>query len=234
MFDWLVETFVGWPYLGVALVFLLCGFGLPLPEEIVLVTAGYFSFKGLAHVGWMMATCAGAILIGDLAPFTLGRLVGPRLLRIRPLRAVFNRRRLAKFDGWFRRRGDLVIFFSRFVPGIRIIAYFTAGTMKMRVWRFLVLDIAGIALVCPPLVWVGYHFGAVIDDAIVRIQQVERGLLWTVITGVAVTGAIYWLRRRRRVRELTRPPAETYVQPSVPPTTDLGPDDPVPPASASN
>ncbi|MEZ5963236.1 MAG: VTT domain-containing protein [Planctomycetota bacterium] len=216
MFDWLLQTLAEYPYLGAMFVFLLCGLGLPLPEEIVLVSAGYACFKDFAHVGWMIAACASAILAGDALPFVLGRLFGPRLLRLRPLRLVVNRRRLAKLDVWFRRRGDLAVFFARFVPGLRVVAYFTAGTLRMRGLRFLVLDLAGIALVCPPLIWVGYHFGDVIDDAILRVRQVERGILWTVVLSVVVVLLVWTLRQRRRQRDLARGPAETYVAPSVP------------------
>lgn len=218
MFDWLVETFGHYPYAGVAIVFVLCGLGLPLPEEIVLIAAGYVCFKGLASVGWMMAACAGSILLGDVVPFLLGRTFGPRLLRVRLLRVIANRRRLAQLDHWFRRRGDLAVFFARFVPGLRVVAYFTAGTLRMKVHRFLALDVGGIVLVCPPLIWVGSHFGAVIDDAIVRVQQVERGILWTVIGGLTLTALLMWLRRRRRSRELSRSTAETFVAPTVPPS----------------
>lgn len=217
MFDWLLETFALYPYLGAAVVFLACGLGLPLPEEIVLVSAGYACFKGFAHVGWMMGACAASILAGDLVPFLLGRTFGPRLLRLRPLRMLVNRRRLAKLDKWFRRRGDLAVFFARFVPGLRVVAYFTAGTLRMRAMRFLVLDLAGIALVCPPLIWVGYHFGDVIDEAILRVKQVERGILWTVIGAAVVLIVVWSVRQRRRQRELARTPAETFVAPTVPP-----------------
>lgn len=228
MFDWLVENFAHYPYAGVAIVFLLCGLGLPLPEEIVLVAAGYVTFKGFASFGWMMAACAGSILAGDAVPFLLGRVFGPRLLRLRALRMIVNRRRLAQLDHWFRRRGDLAVFFARFVPGLRVVAYFTAGTLRMRVHRFLVLDIAGIALVCPPLIWVGYHFGNVIDDAIVRVQQVERGILWTVIGGLVLAALWVMLRRSRRQRELSRTPTETFVEPTVPPAPPAAPSEAAP------
>jgi membrane protein DedA with SNARE-associated domain len=217
MFDWLVETFTLYPYLGVAIVFLACGLGLPLPEEIVLVAAGYVCFKGFASIDYMMLACAGSILAGDAVPFLLGRVFGPRLLRLRPMRIIVNRRRLAKLDLWFRRRGDLAVFFARFVPGLRVVAYFTAGTLRMRVHRFLLLDVAGIALVCPLLVFLGYHFGDVIDHLILMVQRVERGLLWTVIGALVVLAVVWSLRQAKKQRELTRAPAETYVAPTVPP-----------------
>jgi membrane protein DedA with SNARE-associated domain len=216
MLDWLLEAFNAYPYYGVAIVFLACGLGLPLPEEIVLVTAGYVVFKQLAQLETMMAVSAGAILLGDAIPFALGRHFGASLLRIRPLRIMVTPQRLARFDRWFRRRGDLVIFFSRFVAGIRVVSFFTAGTMRTTWRRFLLLDLAGIALLVPPLVYIGYRFGGAIDEAIVQVQRVERGILIMALGLGTGVGLWYWIRWRRRQRLLVGGPAETFVEPSEP------------------
>ena len=215
----LVALFAAHPYLGVALVFVLCGLGLPLPEEIVLVVAGYlcYRFPERTEVPRMMAACASGILVGDVLPFLLGRVFGPRLLRLRLVRLVISRQRLFIFDRWFRRRGDLVIFFARFVPGLRVVAFFTAATMRMRLRRFLLLDLLGIGLFVPALVWVGWHFGPIIHDAIEWVRRVERGIFVTAVVAVAVVGVWYWLRRRRKRRALVDGPAETFVGPSQPP-----------------
>ncbi len=216
MFDWLVEFFSAYPYLGVALIFLICGLGFPLPEEIVLVSAGYVCFKGLADFPTMMAACAGAILLGDIIPFALGRWLGLPLLRVKPMRMIITRQRLARFNRWFRRRGNLVIFFSRFVAGIRVVAYFTAGTMKMSWWRFITLDMLGIAMIVPLFVYVGFAFGSTIDDAIAKLKTVERGILITLLSVGAIVGLWYWMRWRRRQRALVGQPTETYVEPTEP------------------
>src|SRR5688572_5296696 len=142
MFEWLAELFTAYPYAAVGLVIILCGIGLPLPEELVLIAAGYTCYQGVADVVPMIVTCVVAILGGDFIPFYLGHAFGARLLRIRWMRIVVHKRRLATFDDWFRRRGDLVIFLARFIAGLRVVAYFTAGTMKMSWKRFLLLDLA--------------------------------------------------------------------------------------------
>lgn len=218
MFDSLVETFTANPYLGVGIVFLICGLGFPLPEEIVLVAAGYVCFKGYADLPAMVAAAAAAILAGDMIPYLGGRTFGSRLLRVWPLRALVTPARLAVFDRWFRRRGDLVIFFARFVPGIRIVAYFTAGTMRMPASRFVLLDGMGIAVSVSCFTWVGVRFGPVIDDAVARVRQVEHGLGIVAALAAAAAAMSWWLvRRRRRRRRLLEGPSETFVGPSSPP-----------------
>ena len=224
MFDWIVQSVADYPYLGVALLFLICGLGAPLPEELVLIAGGYIcaKFPDKAQIGWMMVWCGGSILAFDLLPFVLGRVFGARIMRLRWLRFTFTRKRLAQFDRWFRRRGDLVIFLARFLAGIRVIAFFTAGTMKMRWSRFLMLDGLGIVMLVPAMIWLGYSGAGVIDDVIARVQAVERGILWLVGTAIVVTALWFGLWRRGRRRRSYRGPRETYIEPRLPVQTPAG------------
>ena len=218
MFDWIVDTIATYPYLGAALVFLLCGIGLPLPEEIVLLAAGYVCAKFPEHatLHWMMIWCAGAILTGDLIPFVLGRVFGVRLLRLRWLRWLVTRKRLASFDRWFRRRGDLVILIARFLAGLRIVAFFTAGTMKMSWTRFVVLDGIGIVLMVPFLSLLGYHSAGFIEGLITIVQRVERGILYGILGGSLLVAASLWFWSRRKQQRRPPQPAEAFVQPQRP------------------
>jgi len=217
-FDQVVQAITDYPYIGVALVFLLCGLGLPLPEELVLLAAGFICAKypDRAVLPLMMAWCGGAILVGDLLPFTLGRVFGVRLLRLRWLRYFITKQRLATFDRWFRKRGDMVIVISRFLAGVRVVAFFTAGAMKMRWLRFLMLDGLGIALMVPLLTWIGFRSAGVIEEAIEQVAKAERWLLWGVIATAVVLGGWYWWWRRRRQKLERRELQETFVKPGKP------------------
>ena len=216
MFDQIVALIAQYPYLSVAALFVLCGLGLPLPEELILLAAGYVCarFPATAELPLMMAWSGGAILTGDLLPYLLGRIFGVRLLRLRWLRLVVTRQRLARFDRWFRRRGDWVVFIARFIPGIRVVAFFTGGTMKMPLQRFLLLDTLGIAMSVPLLTWLGFHSVGVIDQVIANVQKVERGILWGMLGGGSLVALVWWLRRRRQLRmqRLLRP-TEAIVRP---------------------
>ncbi len=225
--DWLFTFFEQYPYWGVSIVFILLGIGLPIPEEIVLVIAGFICHRLAADptvtIQLMIIVCIASILAGDLIPFMLGRVFGPRLLRLRFLRFVVSRQRLATFDRWFRRRGDLVIFFARFVPGLRTVAYFTAGTMRMRWLRFLTLDVAGILLVAPTFALIGYFAGEVIDEAITKIKTWERGILMIVVAIGTLSASWYWVRRRSARQLMVEGRREAYVAPRVSTQTGSNP-----------
>ncbi len=232
MFEWLTELFNADPsymYGLLALLFILCGLGLPVPEEILLITAGFLCYQGRAEYWAMTLVSAGGILVGDVLPFLLGRQFGPRLLRLRWLRFVINRQRLAMFDRWFRKRGDLVILIARFIPGLRVVAFFTGGTMRMRWGRFLLLDLCGIALVVPTFVFLGWHFGDKIELTITWINTIENSILYVVLVLTAVFGLWYWLRRRARSR-MVAGARETFVEPSQAARSD---DDAVPSAGGT-
>jgi membrane protein DedA with SNARE-associated domain len=218
MFDQIQEWLLLFPYLGVAILFVLCGLGLPLPEEIVLLGAGYACAKLQQNttLALMMAWCGGSILAGDLIPFVVGRVFGTRLLRVRWMRVFVTRRRLSMFDRWFRRRGDLVILVARFVAGLRVVAFFTAGAMKMRWTRFLVFDSLGISLVVPTMTLIGYHSQGLIDEVIENVKRVERGILWAALGAATAILLWYWVSRRRQRRLRRRGLGEAFVQPSLP------------------
>lgn len=218
MFEQIVNAITANPYLTVAVLFVLCGAGLPLPEEIVMLAGGYVCAKYPEHaqLPWMMVWCAGGILVGDVLPYLLGRVFGVRLLRLRWMRYMVTKQRLASFDRWFRRRGDWVILIARFIPGLRVVAFFTAGTMKMAWQRFLCLDGLGIVLMVPLLTWLGFHSVGVIEQAIATVKKVETGILWACAGGAVLAGAWLWLRRRRRNLARQSRPKEAFVQPQLP------------------
>lgn len=230
MFEELIRYLSQDPYLWVAVAFVLCGLGLPLPEEIGLLAVGYFCHESphLATLPSMMLVSSGAILTGDLLPYLGGRLFGVRLLRLRWLRFYVNKQRLARLDLWFRRRGDMVILIARFIAGLRVVAFFFAGSMRMGAGRFLLLDGLGIAMVVPAFSWLGYRGAPYIKDVIAQVQQVERGLLWSLF-GLLVLGLCWYglWRRRQRLRAEQRP-TEAFVQPQQPvePTAPCEPGEP--------
>ncbi|MCA8976250.1 MAG: hypothetical protein KDC98_16135, partial [Planctomycetes bacterium] len=108
------------------------------------------------------------------------------------------------------------IFISRFIAGIRVVTYFTAGTMKTSWLRFILTDLCGIVLIVPLFVWIGAHFGGTIDQAIAFVKSAERRILITAAVVGSVLGLWYWLRRRRRRQALVGTSVEAFVEPSSP------------------
>lgn len=190
----LAQLFLDHGHLAVFLVLLLCGLGLPLPEEIVLIGAGVVVYEGRAALGTMVPVTVAGILAGDSALFFLGRRYGPGLLEWRFFRRILHAERMGKVRAQFARHGAKAAFFARFFAGIRACVYFTAGTLGMRYRTFVLLDLLGALLSAPISVWLGCRFGGHIERLMAYVAAFDRAL-WT----GAVVLLVLWLWRRRLV-----------------------------------
>ncbi len=181
-------------YLAVFVVLMLCGLGLPIPEELTLIAAGLVVYREQADLLLMILVTIVGILGGDSLLLFLGRRFGPSLLA-RPLfRKLLHADRMVRVQKQFDRHGVKAVFFARFFAGIRPCVYFTAGTLGMRYRTFLLLDLAGALLSAPISVWLGYRFGGEIESALVYMARVDRAII------AIGLGLVLWLVIRAAVR----------------------------------
>jgi membrane protein DedA with SNARE-associated domain len=150
-------------YMGPFLGLLLCGLGLPLPEEAFLIPAGILLHKGQVEFVPITLLCSAAILIGDSIPYFLGRRYGMRALEIPWVARVLHPERFQRFRRRFDAHGNWAVFGCRFLPMLRIPGYFVAGTMGMRYGRLLLLDGLGVLLSVPASIYLGKLFGGQIE-----------------------------------------------------------------------
>lgn len=150
-------------YMGPFLGLLLCGLGLPLPEEVFLLSAGILLYKGEVEFVRITLLCSFAILLGDSLPFLLGRRYGMRALEIPWIARVLHPERFQRFRRRFDAHGNWAVFACRFLPMLRIPGYFVAGTMGMRWGRMLLLDSLGVLLSVPASIYLGKLLGSQVD-----------------------------------------------------------------------
>jgi membrane protein DedA with SNARE-associated domain len=209
--------------LGYAFVFtvlLLCGFGLPMPEDVVLVTGGVLAwlssdletvslatmFRDPGLVS-MIAVGLGGILAGDSVIFLAGRKFGHRVADFRPLRRIITPEKLELVEKKVRTRGNVVVMFARFLPGLRAPTYFTVGHARMPYWKFLFYDGAAALISAPLWVCVGFWFGSDLEEA----ARVAARFSHYILLGVGVVLAalaLRWLQSRRAAPQVPAPDAD--------------------------
>ncbi|MFT6041229.1 MAG: membrane protein DedA with SNARE-associated domain [Gammaproteobacteria bacterium] len=150
-------------YLGPFLILLLCGLGLPLPEEVTLIGSGLLVHQGEADFWLITLVCSAAILLGDSIPYFLGHKYGKSVLKRPFISRILHPERFARLEKRFLDHGNWATFMCRFLPGIRIPGYFVAGTMRMKYSRFITLDAIGVLITVPLSIHVGRLFGGQID-----------------------------------------------------------------------
>ncbi len=175
------NTIEHFTYLGLFLVLALCGLGLPVPEELPLLTGGFLVHRGITHYPATLAVSFIGIVVGDNSLFFLGRRFGTGILGYVELVRPHSRQRIERLKMFMDRYGNVTIFYARFLAGVRALVYLTAGSAGMNPQRFVVYDALGAAISVPLAVSVGYFFGDQIDSAIRYLGGFDRVVLVAVV-----------------------------------------------------
>jgi membrane protein DedA with SNARE-associated domain len=168
-----------WGLVGTFVVLYLSGLGLPVPEEVTLLASGYVSSTG-AFSPWVASLVAvAAILLGDSTIYYIGRRWGRHALD-GPLRRLLSPERVDRAEQAFHRRRDWFLFGARFLAGIRLVAYFTAGMLRVGYARFLFLDLLGALISGPTSIFAAYFLGKYLTPDLIQ-EQFHRWRNWTVV-----------------------------------------------------
>lgn len=204
-------------YATVFCVLVACGLGIPLPEDISLILGGFLAHKGAASLPVMMAVGFLGILAGDSLIFNFGRKLGSNVGRKQSgfFARIITPEKRAKVEGLFERHGQKIVMIARFMPGVRAVTYFTAGSVGMPYWRFILWD--GLAALgsAPLFVFLGFHFGSELDYLIGQIKKSQSAVL--IGLGVIAVAWFLWQRRKAKVAA-AKGSTEQVVDPVVVPT----------------
>lgn len=162
-------------------VLLLCGFGVPIPEDITLFAMGILSYYGLVDLNTAIIVCFAGVMIGDISVFLLGKHYGIRIAQKGIFSNFFHPERIEKTRELVRKYGNKVIFAARFIPGLRSAMFFSAGTFKMRFWVFLLYDGLAALLSVPLLVGATFYFGDQLHKVIQIARSVQHGILALIV-----------------------------------------------------
>lgn len=201
----LQSLFGEFQYLAPFVVLLLCGVGLPLPEEVTLIGSGLLLFQGRVEFVPIVLTCSSAILIGDSIPFWLGRKYGLSALRVPWVARIVHPERFQRIHRRFAEHGNWATFACRFFAGIRIPGYFVAGMMGMSYPRFLLLDTIGVMISVPISIYAGEVFGGQVErlrDTVANLHLILAFLVLSLVIILVVKSR----SRRRRALDAVPPP----------------------------
>jgi len=195
-----------WIYALVGVVIGLESLGIPLPGEIVLVSASLLSAQGMVDP-LIVAICASAgAIVGDSIGYLIGRKGGQplfdRLSRRFPKH--FGPEHVAKARAAFDRWGVWAVFFGRFVALLRILAGPLAGALHMPYWRFLVANVLGGILWAGGTTFAIYALGRVAEQWLKGFSWV--GLAVALLFGIGTT--VVLKRRAARAAAGREPMAE--------------------------
>ena len=198
MFAFLEAFFVEYGYAAVFFVLVICGFGVPIPEDLTLVTGGVISGMGYTNPHIMFAVGMLGVLVGDGIMFAAGRIWGQKILRFKPIARIMTPKRYEQVQEKFDKYGNWVLFVARFLPGLRTAVFVTAGiSRKVSYLRFIIMDGLAALISVPIWIYLGEYGAHNIDWLMAKMHSLQSGIFVILGIGAAVVAWIWWKKRQR-------------------------------------
>jgi membrane protein DedA with SNARE-associated domain len=185
-------------YLGMFVLLIAAGLGVPFPEDLTLMTGGYLARQGVTSLVLTLLVGYGGVVIGDLLIFRLGRRLKEGIYTHPRLRRLFTPRRRGWIERHFEKRGILTVVIARHLAGLRAPTFLVAGTSRMPTWKFLLADAFSAALTVPAVAYLGYLFAQNLNKAREHVHHIE---LW-VLSGLALVAVALFFYHRVQRRQL--------------------------------
>ncbi|MBO7938875.1 DedA family protein [Streptomyces sp. S9] len=211
--EWLDTVPAAAVYAVVGLVIGLESLGIPLPGEIILVSAALLSSQHAGIDPFVLGAVAstGAV-IGDSIGYAIGRKGGRPLLAWlgKKFPRHFSEGHIATAERSFEKWGMWAVFFGRFVALLRIFAGPLAGVLRMPYWKFLIANVLGGILWAGGTTAVIYYVGVVAESWLKRFSWL--GLVLAVLIGVTSMLVIKRKAAKQGAASAEETPEETSAE----------------------
>ncbi|MCB9506355.1 MAG: VTT domain-containing protein [Myxococcales bacterium] len=151
----------------------ICGFPVPFPEDIIVMTVGTLVARGELEFGPTALVCGSAMFIRDLNAFLFAKTFSHWLVERPRVRAMLGERNIERWSHIFEKRGGAGVFFVRFAVGTRVKLLFIAAALGVPTRTFVIADILGMVIVTPLLLWLGASFGEPLINGIVHAIRIS-------------------------------------------------------------
>lgn len=178
-------------YSAVVLFMLASGVGLPLPEEVVLISSGLIAsrslhpdlypppYPGAPSVNPYVLAVVGmvAVMGSDYLIFWLGRRAGPSVLRMKFFARFVTPAVDKRIRGWVKSYSYWAVLIFRFTPGIRFPGHLMCGAMGLSRARFIAVDFLAAGISVPTQILLLAFYGEEILEKLRRYKLMALGAL---------------------------------------------------------
>ncbi len=171
--------------------------GFVVPAELSAVIGGVIASQHRANVAVMVVVVATMASVGNVVGYELGRLIGPWLLRHRPLR---GNRAVVRTEKLIAEHGAPAVFFGRWIIVVRALVPGVAGMSGMTRRLFVLFATPSAVLWAVTWVLVGYAAGDSYGKLVNTFGQWSLVILVAALIVAAAFVVWHHLHRRRRDR----------------------------------
>lgn len=193
-------------YTTLVVLMFLSSLGLPLPEEVTLLSTGLVAFMGThpekfpppsvdavpvdPYIAAVIALIA--VFLSDYVIFFLGRNFGEKILHLRFMKKYENK--IERISKWTQKYGFWASGFFRFTPGLRFPGHFAVGMMKVPSWKFFMVDGTAALISVPTQVLAIAFYGEIILESLRQYKII----FFSVLAVAFIIYIAYWYLKKRK------------------------------------
>lgn len=159
-------------------------FGLPVPEELVLISAGLVAYmarnpqlypppypgaEGVNTIT-LALVCFLAVFLSDFLVYLIGKFFGARIIKTKFFQKQVAGEGFNKINSWFQKYGGLACGIFRFTPGLRFPGHMSCGLLGIPAWKFIAIDGLAALISVPTQVYFVSEYGGVVLDKIAQFK----------------------------------------------------------------
>jgi len=196
---WIVQTVGSLGYFGIFIMMFLESSFFPFPSEVVMIPAGYLSFKGEMNLVGVIVTGILGSIAGAWFNYYLAIKLGRKLLLKYGHYVFFTKETLEKVEIFFKKHGPISTLSGRLIPVIRQYVSLPAGLAHMEITRFLSYTGIGAGIWVSILALMGYYFGQ--NETLLR-ENLHIATISIVLLIVLIVVIYIWLNKRKERKYL--------------------------------
>ena len=170
--------------MGYSIFFLIitaCCIGFPFNSDFTFITSAVLASLGYFQLWILMVLGFLALMIGDSINFFVARRYGKKIIRMRPFSWILSEVKVNHAEHYLSHSGNKFLFLVRFLPLIRTVLFFTAGSLQVKPKVFYAMNATATLIYLPVLMGSAYFASEHIDQLVALLKKFQFGLLALVI-----------------------------------------------------
>ena len=207
MQEFVLTVMENYGYFGVCFLIAIENIFPPIPSEVILLFGGFITTKTSLNIVLMVLFATLGSLIGAIVLYYIGKILNKdRLKKIvsgkvgKILRVKTSDIDMA--DAWFDNKGNITVFFCRFIPIVRSLISIPAGMSEMPMLKFLIYTIVGSAIWNTVLIIIGNRVGEN-WETILKIFD-RYSLVVVILLIIIFVGFIVWFYKFRKPKKKSK------------------------------
>lgn len=168
-------------YAFVCVFMFAASFGLPIPEEIVLISAGLVAhaarttpppYPGAQGVDTLTLCIVAFVAVfgSDFVVYSIGKLFGRKIIKTKFFQKQVAGNGWDRINSWFQKYGGWACGIFRFTPGLRFPGHLSCGLLGIPAWKFIAVDGTAALLSVPTQIYLVAMYGNVILQKLAQFK----------------------------------------------------------------